>query len=89
MSSRDVSHQSDITRFKNEDDGSFKRAASSFRNTIEQGGQFEPEKGASPIPCYLRDTDDSCRSQGDTTSMSHTPAVCICQLDHSSKANAE
>jgi putative glutathione S-transferase len=26
-------------------DGSFKRAASSFRNAIEKGGKFEAEKG--------------------------------------------
>ena len=26
-------------------DGSFNRAPSSFRRTIEKGGQFEPEKG--------------------------------------------
>ena len=42
---RDVSHLSDITQMKTEHDGSFKRAPSSFRNFIEKGGRFEPEKG--------------------------------------------
>ena len=28
-----------------EADGSFKRKPSTFRNTIERGGKFEPEKG--------------------------------------------
>ncbi|KAI0066784.1 glutathione S-transferase [Artomyces pyxidatus] len=44
MASRDVTHQSDISKMKVEADGSFKRAASQFRNTIEEGGQFPPEK---------------------------------------------
>ena len=43
---RDVTHQTDITLMKTESDGSFKRAPSTFRNTIEKGGQFPPEKGA-------------------------------------------
>jgi len=42
--SRDVSNQSDITKFKTEPDGTFKRAPSAFRNTIEKGGKFPPEK---------------------------------------------
>jgi putative glutathione S-transferase len=42
---RDVTLQSDVTKFKVEPDGSFKRAESSFRNFIEKGGKFEPEKG--------------------------------------------
>lgn len=41
--SKDAIQQSDITKMKTEPDGSFKRAASSFRNIIEKGGQFEPE----------------------------------------------
>ena len=45
MTSRDVSGQSDISKMSTEGDGSFKRKASSFRNTIEKGGKFEPEKG--------------------------------------------
>ncbi|KAF9460029.1 glutathione S-transferase [Collybia nuda] len=39
---RDVTLQSDITKMKTEPDGSFKRAAASFRDTIEKGGKFEP-----------------------------------------------
>lgn len=41
--SKDLTHQSDITKMKTEPDGSFKRADASFRNTIEKGGPFEPE----------------------------------------------
>lgn len=43
--SRDVSGQSDIKKMTTSGDGSFKRKASTFRNTIEKGGKFEPEKG--------------------------------------------
>ncbi|KAF8633152.1 hypothetical protein AX17_004653 [Amanita inopinata Kibby_2008] len=43
-STRDVTIQSDIAKLRLEPDGSFKRAPSSFRNTIEKGGRFEPEK---------------------------------------------
>ncbi|KAH7923082.1 hypothetical protein BV22DRAFT_1036761 [Leucogyrophana mollusca] len=43
-SARDSSHQSDIGKMKTEADGSFKRAASSFRNWIEKGTEFAPEK---------------------------------------------
>jgi len=43
--SRDVSGQSDISKMNVEPDGSFKRAPSSFRNSIQKGGQFPPEKG--------------------------------------------
>jgi len=45
MSSKDVSHNSDINKMKHEDDGSFKRKPSSFRNLIEPEGKFSPEKG--------------------------------------------
>lgn len=38
---------SDISKYKSEPDGSFKRPASSFRNFIKAGGQFPPEKGTS------------------------------------------
>jgi hypothetical protein len=44
--SRDVSSQSDITKMKTEPDGTFKRAAATFRDVIERGGTFEPEAGA-------------------------------------------
>jgi len=36
--------QSDITKMTHQPDGSFKRAASSFRNFIEKGGKFEAEQ---------------------------------------------
>ena len=45
--SQDVPSQSDITVMKLEPDGSFKRAPSSFRNFIQKGGRFPPEKGTS------------------------------------------
>jgi putative glutathione S-transferase len=44
-SARDVSAQSDLKRLKREADGSFNRAPSTFRGTIQEGGQYEPEKG--------------------------------------------
>lgn len=37
--------QSDISKMKTEDDGSFKRKAASFRNWIQPNGDFTPEKG--------------------------------------------
>jgi len=43
-SSRDVTAQTDIAKMKTEADGSFVRKASTFRNVIEKGGKFEPEK---------------------------------------------
>jgi len=43
MSNRDVSAQTDIGKMKTEADGSFNRKPSTFRNTIEPGGKFEPE----------------------------------------------
>ncbi|KAF7972886.1 hypothetical protein HWV62_16680 [Athelia sp. TMB] len=44
-SKKDTTAQSDISVMTAHDaDGSFKRAASSFRNTIEKGGQFDVEK---------------------------------------------
>jgi putative glutathione S-transferase len=42
--SRDVSHLTNISKYKTEPDGTFKRPASSFRNFIRVGGQFSPEK---------------------------------------------
>ncbi|KAH9852358.1 glutathione S-transferase [Lenzites betulinus] len=42
---RDTSHLTDISKMKTEPDGSFKRKASTFRDFIEKGGKFEPEKG--------------------------------------------
>ena len=55
--SRDVSGQSDITKMKVEPDGSFKRAASSFRNFVEKGGKFSPEKGKSAKTLYFVEGD--------------------------------
>jgi len=43
-STRDTSLQADIGKMKLEADGSFNRAASSFRNCIQEGGQFTPER---------------------------------------------
>ena len=42
---------SDISKMKTEEDGSFKRKPSSFRNTIQEGGEFPPEKGACAVNC--------------------------------------
>lgn len=41
----DHTEQSDILKFKTEADGSFKRPPSTFRDVIEPGGKFAPEKG--------------------------------------------
>jgi len=43
-STRDISQLSDISKLKTEEDGSFKRQTSQFRNFIKKGGDFEPEK---------------------------------------------
>ncbi|KAI0792281.1 glutathione S-transferase [Abortiporus biennis] len=45
MTTRSVERQADIGKMKVEADGSFKRKASTFRNFIEKGGEFAPEKG--------------------------------------------
>lgn len=50
---KDATLQSDITKMKRQPDGSFNRAPSSFRNTIEQGGKFAPETGISSPAEYL------------------------------------
>ncbi|KAJ7067887.1 glutathione S-transferase [Mycena amicta] len=42
--SRDTSHLSDISKMKAESDGSFNRLASVFRDFIQPGGKFAPEK---------------------------------------------
>lgn len=42
---RDVSHLSDISKSISEPDGSFNRKPSVFRNFVEKGGAFAPEKG--------------------------------------------
>ena len=40
----DVS-QTDVAKIKIEADGSWKRPSSTFRNFVEPGGEFPPEKG--------------------------------------------
>ena len=51
MTTRDVSHQADISQsFANrpkDSDGSFNRRPSTFRDTIAKGSKYEPEKGTS------------------------------------------
>ncbi|KAE9395834.1 glutathione S-transferase [Gymnopus androsaceus JB14] len=49
---RDVSHQSDLTKMKSEADGSFKRQDSSFRNFIERELSLNPRK-IDTISMYL------------------------------------
>ncbi|KIL64123.1 hypothetical protein M378DRAFT_78766 [Amanita muscaria Koide BX008] len=43
-STKDISQFTDIGKMKTEPDGTFKRQVSQFRNFIEKGGRFEPEK---------------------------------------------
>ena len=45
MATKDTILQSDISKMKTEQDGSFKRADASFRNQIAKDSQFEPEIG--------------------------------------------
>ncbi|KAJ7762746.1 glutathione S-transferase [Mycena maculata] len=44
MATRDTSHLSDISKMKVESDGSFNRLSSVFRDFIQPGGKFAPEK---------------------------------------------
>ncbi|KDN46014.1 hypothetical protein RSAG8_04521, partial [Rhizoctonia solani AG-8 WAC10335] len=44
MSQEKSEAQKDITKWASSD-GHFRRQVSSFRDTIEKGGKFEPEKG--------------------------------------------
>jgi putative glutathione S-transferase len=44
MTTRDVTHLTDISKMTTDAQGAFKRAPSSFRNFIQPGGQFPPEK---------------------------------------------
>jgi putative glutathione S-transferase len=44
MSGKDHTVWSDISKSKSEPDGSYKRRDSTFRNFIEKGGRFQPEK---------------------------------------------
>ena len=44
MTTRDVTHQSDVTKPPTDAQGAFKRPPSTFRSFIQAGGQFPPEK---------------------------------------------
>ncbi|EPT05681.1 hypothetical protein FOMPIDRAFT_127425 [Fomitopsis schrenkii] len=44
MSTRDVTHLTDINKMAPEQDGSFNRRPSQFREWIERGGKYAPEK---------------------------------------------
>jgi glutathionyl-hydroquinone reductase len=44
MTTRDVTHLTDISKMAADPQGAFKRAASTFRNFVQVGGQFPPEK---------------------------------------------
>ena len=44
MATRDVTNLSDISKMSTDTQGAFKRSASSFRNFIQAGSQFPPEK---------------------------------------------
>ncbi|THH06032.1 hypothetical protein EW145_g4371 [Phellinidium pouzarii] len=46
---RDVRNLTDISQMPKSEDGSFKRKPSTFRNSVEKGGKFEPEKGKSTL----------------------------------------
>jgi glutathionyl-hydroquinone reductase len=72
---RDVSTQSDVGKMKVEADGSYKRTASSFRDTIAVGSKFEPEAGAAQSRRYRRYYLMMLISQTDTISTSLMPAV--------------
>jgi putative glutathione S-transferase len=49
MSARDTTAQSDVGQVPTDPDGTFKRVVSTFRDVIERGGKFEPERGASLV----------------------------------------
>ena len=44
MTTRDVTNLSDVSKIPTDGQGAFKRAPSSFRNFIQAGGQFPPER---------------------------------------------
>ena len=54
MAARDLSHQVDPSKFTTDADGAFKRRPSSFRNFIQKGGEFPPEKGERTSIPYTR-----------------------------------
>src|SRR6266576_6817717 len=51
MTTRDVTNISDVTKVPTDAQGAFKRPASTFRNFIQAGGQFPPEKDR--YHCYV------------------------------------
>jgi len=86
---RDVSHLSDISQSKMADDGSYNRKPSTFRDVIEKGGKYEPEKGEF-LPLQnskLKTNPISCQLQGDTTSMFLMPALGL--TERSSRASSK
>jgi putative glutathione S-transferase len=55
MSTEDKSDaQKNITKWASTD-GHFRRQVSSFRDVIEKGGKFEPEKGVFECVGYIED----------------------------------
>jgi putative glutathione S-transferase len=53
MAARDPTDVTDVTKFKLEADGSFKRSVTIFRDSINVGGKFEPAPG--PLMHVLSD----------------------------------
>jgi len=75
-STHDTSLQADIGKMKLEADGSYNRAASSFKNSIQKGGRFTPERGLYSSPDVNRNGPTrNLLFQTDITSMSRTHAV--------------
>lgn len=81
-STRDVSHLTDITKRPLEPDGTFKRRPTSFRDFIQKGGKYEPEKGKHQPRGFLKSGMEAERrlSKTATTSTFPTRAVCIPSL---------
>jgi hypothetical protein len=73
-STRDVSSQSDLKKLELEADGSFNRAPSTFRDTIQEGSRYEPEKGIlNPAQHQLTMTDLYCELRS-------LPSLCFIRL---------
>ena len=62
-SARDVSTQSDLKQLKREADGSFNRAPSTFRDIVQEGSKYEPEKGILSIPLKPNGHSRSCTAR--------------------------
>lgn len=76
MATRDTSHNSDISKMKASVDGSFNRLPSVFRDFIEPGGKFAPEKGGYGVllvPYHLH----GLPTQAGTISTSHMRVVSL------------